>query len=454
MKNKKDERIKRESIVSSGNSGDGGDKEEPPSIPTLIKEKIYPWQKLPSYENIPPDLFFDWRWQLKNMIRTPHQLFEVLPYLTPEERENIKMVSKRYPLLISPYYLSLINPEDPEDPIKKQAIPLIDELLDYKGIKDPLEEEGDEAVPGLIHRYPDRVLLITTNFCTTYCRHCTRKRLLGKGGTVRIYQEFERVLNYLKEHPEINEVILSGGDPLTLPLPKLKFILDGLKTIPSIHVVRIGSRVPVTLPMRLFDEELLNLLSQYDFLWLNTHFNHPNEITEYSKKAIFNLCKCGIPVNNQTVLLKGINDDVETMRELFKGLLKIKVRPYYLFHCDPTKGVSHFRTSVYKGIEIIEGLRGHISGLAIPTYVVDAPHGGGKVPVMPNYIISMSEDKIVLRNYEGMIFSYTWNDKKYKEFKGQKNEGIYSLLNGDLDYLIPEKTKRMERRKKYEIKDS
>lgn len=420
-------------------------KEEPPSISPSLKEKIYPWQKLPLYEDIPPQIFLDWKWQMKNLIRIPEELFTAFPYLSEKEKEDIRAVAKHFKILISPYYLSLINPEDPEDPIRKQAIPSIDELIDFTGTPDPLEEEMDEVVPCLVHRYPDRALLITTNFCTTYCRHCTRKRLLGKGGSIKTYYEFEKVLNYLRKHPEITDIILSGGDPLTLPLPRLKFILDSLKGIPSVEIVRIGSRVPVTMPMRLFDQELLSLLSNYDFLWLNTHFNHPNEITEYSKKAVLNLLKCGIPVNNQTVLLKGINDDVETMRKLFKGLLKIKVRPYYLFHCDPTKGVQHFRTSVYKGIEIIEGLRGHISGLAIPTYVVDAPHGGGKIPVMPNYIVSMSEDRMVLRNYEGMIFSYSWTD--FNENRGVKEEGIYSLLKGERDFLIPENSKRIIRRK-------
>ena len=421
------------------------EKEEPPSL-TLIEKKYF-WQKIPLYENVSPDEFLDWKWQIKNMIRTPLDLFKAFPFLTDEERKNIELVSKKYPILISPYYLSLIDPFDPNDPIKKQAIPSIDELLDKEGFYDPLEEEKDEAAPGLIHRYPDRALLITTNFCPTYCRHCTRKRILGKGRVVKSLLEFEKVLDYLRNHPEITDVIVSGGDPLTLPISKLKMILDGLKSIPSIEVVRIGSRVPVTLPMKLFDKELLNLLSKYEFLWLNTHFNHPNEITEYSKRAILNLLKIGIPVCNQTVLLKGVNDDVDTMRKLFKSLLKIKVKPYYLFHCDPTKGVSHFRTSVYKGIEIMEGLRGHISGLAIPTYVIDAPFGGGKVPVMPNYIISMSDEKIVLRNFEGMIFSYS-NSPSKKESK-QKNmgeEGIISLLRGEKEYFIPQKTKRMERR--------
>jgi len=446
MENKRIEKTKKMESLFPGKET-GGDKEEPPSLSLIIKREVYPWQRFPLYEDIPPQVFLDWRWQIKNMIRTPSHLFEAFPYLSSEEKENVKRVHRVYPLLISPYYLSLINPDDPDDPIKKQVIPVIDELFDYKGIRDPLEEEEDEVVPGLVHRYPDRVLLITTNFCASYCRHCTRKRLLGKGGTIKIYHEFEKVLDYLKNHPEITDVILSGGDPLTLPLPKLKFILDGLKTIPSIEVVRMGSRIPVLLPMRLFDQELLNLLSQYDFLWLNTHFNHPKEITEYSKKAVLNLLKCGIPVNNQTVLLKGINDSVPVMKELFKGLLKIKVRPYYLFHCDPTKGVLHFRTSVYKGIEIIEGLRGHISGLAVPTYVVDAPHGGGKIPVMPNYVISMSDEKIILRNYEGMIVSYTWNGKNEEDILGENKEGIYGLLKGKRDYLIPEKTERIERRR-------
>ncbi|MEN3045907.1 MAG: KamA family radical SAM protein [Candidatus Hydrothermales bacterium] len=424
--------------------------EEPPPLAALSvdTEEKYFWQRYPLYRDIPPEVFYDWKWQIKNLIRTPEKLFEAFPFLSEKEKREIRLVARSYPILISPYYLSLIDPDNPDDPIRKQAIPTILEIKDKTGVRDPLEEEEDEAAPGLIHRYPDRALLITTNFCTTYCRHCTRKRLLGKGGTVRVYNEFNKVTDYLSKHPEINEIILSGGDPLTLPLLKLKFILDELSKVPTIQIVRIGSRVPVTLPMRLFDEELLKLLSSYDFLWLNTHFNHPNEITELSKKAVLNLLKCGIPVNNQTVLLKGVNDNVEIMRELLKGLLRIKVRPYYLFHCDPTKGVSHFRTSVYKGIEIMEALKGHISGLAIPTYVVDAPHGGGKIPIMPNYIISLSDNKIILRNYEGMIVSYSWNNEEKEEnLNSFVKEGVYGLIKGEGKYLVPEGLNRIERRR-------
>lgn len=361
--------------------------------------------------------WYDWKWQLKNLIRTPEALKTCLPHLE-SQIELLIAVSKSYPILISPYYLSLIDRDDPEDPILKQAVPSVEELFDRDGEEDPLSEEEEMPIPGLTHRYPDRVLLVLTNFCATFCRFCTRKRLIGKR-SVETLNHLDEAFSYLKRHREVRDVIISGGDPLTLSLPALKKVLDGLKGIPHIEMVRLGTRVPVTLPMRLFDEELLNLLGGYDFLWINTHFNYPREVTPEAIQAVKNLQGRGIPVNNQTVLLKGVNDSLATMKELIHALLRIRVRPYYIFHCDPVKGASHFRTPLEGGIEIIKGLRGFISGLGVPTYVVDGPGGMGKVPVAPNYMVDVKEDSIILRNYKGSLFEYNPG--------GNENENRYNI---------------------------
>ena len=405
------------------------------------------WKKFSAWRDVSKEEFLDWRWQYEHLINAPEKLFRVFHWLSEEEKKEIVEVSKVYPLLISPYYLSLVNPNDKFDPIKMQCIPSKEELIDKASPEDPLAEESDEVVPNLVHRYPDRALYITTNFCATYCRFCTRKRILGKA-IVSGVSSLQKIVDYLKQNKQVHDIVISGGDPLTLPNKDLEKILSELSAIDSIDTLRLGSRVPVTLPMRLFDEELLELLEKYsDLLWLNTHFNHPKEITEVSYLAIKNVLKLGIPVNNQTVLLKGVNDDVEVMRKLMLSLIKIKVRPYYLFHCDPTKGIRHFRTTVWKGLEIMEGLRGHISGLAVPTYVIDAPGGGGKIPIMPNYIISMSEERIVLRNFEGSIVSYDPTGRALTKKENQKFEGIISLLEGSFDKIDSLDSERIKRRK-------
>lgn len=406
------------------------------------------WKKFSIWKDVEKEDFLDWRWQYEHLINSPEKLFSAFPWLDEEEQKGIVTVSEVYPLLISPYYLSLVDPYDKFDPIRMQCFPSREELLDINSPKDPLAEGADEVVPNLVHRYPDRALYITTNFCATYCRFCTRKRILGKVSMSGV-SSLQRVVDYLKQNRQVHDIVISGGDPLTLPNRDLEKILSELSAIDSIDTLRLGSRVPVTLPMKLFDNELLELLEKYsDLLWLNTHFNHPNEITEVSYLAIRNILRLGIPVNNQTVLLKGVNDDVEVMRKLMLSLIKIKVRPYYLFHCDPTKSIAHFRTTIWKGLEIMEGLRGHISGLAVPTYVVDAPGGGGKIPIMPNYIISMSEDRIVLRNFEGSIVSYDSTGKSLERKENQKFEGIISLLRGDIDKIDSLNSERIKRREK------
>ena len=402
----------------------------------------------------------DWKWQLKNRIRTFQQLEKLLPF-TEDEKERIKRAIATYHVSIPPYYFSLINPDDPDDPIRKQAVPMPEEIEIKLGEDDPLGEEVDSPVDGLTHRYPDRVLMYIASFCPVYCRHCTRKREWLEGEYQRTPEELDRMIAYIRENEEIRDVIISGGDPLASPLHKLEYILQNLRAIPHLDVIRIGSRVPVFLPMRINDE-LTAVLEKYGPIWINTHFNHPNEITPYAEEAVLKLLKAGCPVNNQAVLLKGVNDDLETMKRLLRGLLRIRVRPYYLFHCDPVNGAAHFRTSVWKGIEIIEGLRGHISGLAIPTYVVDAPGGGGKIPLMPNYLLSASDDAVVLRNYEGVIVKYdpdghlrkNKNSNRSKNGNHNNNKpreappvGISGLLESDETSLIPRDLQRVQRRR-------
>ena len=280
-----------------------------------------------------------------------------------------------------------------------------------------------------------------------YCRFCTRKRAtMVRGGWDAISRNDERMIEYVRDHPEIRDVIVSGGDPLTLPVAKLRFFLDNLAAIPHVDVIRIGTRVPVTLPQKLYDQELIDLLASAEKVWIQTHFNHPREITPEAARVCKALLRAGMPVNNHTVLLKGVNDSLETMRRLMRGLLRIKVRPYYLFHCDPVIGAGHFRTSVWKGLEIMEGLRGHMSGLGIPTYVVDSPHGGGKIPLMPNYLVSASDDAVVLRNYEGMLVRYQAEDKP-NTVQPTATRGVSSLLQGSKSVIMPENNERMARRK-------
>jgi lysine 2,3-aminomutase len=412
--------------------------EEPPSHP----------RRHPTWHDVPEEQWQDWRWQMQHAIRSVRQLRRLLRF-SREELEAIGRLEGDYKMAIPPYYFSLIDPDDPQDPIRLQAVPSPQEAESASGyaLTDPLEEDKDSPVPGLTHRYPDRVLLLTTPNCSMYCRFCTRKRAtLTRGGWETIHPNDERMIDYIRSHPQIRDVIVSGGDPLTLPLAKLRYYLEQLREIPHVDVVRIGTRVPVTLPQRLFDPELIELLAAAEKVYVHTHFNHPREITPEATRACRALLKAGIPINNHTVLLRGVNDDLATMRTLIRGLLRIKVRPYYLFHCDPVVGAGHFRTSIWKGLEIIEGLRGHVSGIGIPTYVVDSPHGGGKIPLMPNYLVSMSDDAVVLRNYEGLLIRYQAEDKP-GTIRPTETQGVSALLQGDQTVLIPEGNERMGRRR-------
>ncbi len=416
----------------------GYDDEEPPSKP----------RRHPLWRKVPKKQWDDWRWQSQNAIRSVRQLRDLLPF-EPEELEAIGALEAEYKLAIPPYFFSLIDVDNPNDPIRLQSVTSPLEAKSTFELEDPLEEDKDSPVPGITHRYPDRVLMVTTHVCTMYCRFCTRKRAtMVRGGWDSVSRDDERMIEYVRDNPQIRDVIVSGGDPLTLPYAKLKFFLNSLRDIPHVDVIRIGTRVPTTLPQKLYDPELIDILASAEKVWIQTHFNHPREITPEVARVCKSLIRAGMPLNNHTVLMKGINDDLETMRKLMRALLKVKIRPYYLFHCDPVIGAGHFRTSIWKGLEIMEGLRGHMSGLAIPTYCVDAPHGGGKIPLLPNYLVSASDDCVVLRNYEGMLVRYQAEDKE-PTTKQTANRGVSQLIQGTTTALVPPNSERMARRRQY-----
>jgi len=346
----------------------------------------------------------DWRWHIQNKITTIKKLKEYIE-LDNQRFQEIDETSKQFPFAITPYYANLMDKEDKNCPIQKQVIPSIEELHDSIGIVDPLSEEQNSPVPSIIRRYPDRLVFYVTNQCFCKCRFCSRKRRTAKSNRHMSREELLQGIEYIKNHKEIRDVLISGGDPLTLSDEQLEGIISRIREINHVEIIRIGTRAPVTLPQRI-TPKLCKMLEKYHPIWVNTHFNHPKEVTKESTVACDLLSKAGIPLGNQTVLLKGINDSPNVMKKLAHELLKIRVRPYYIFHCYPVKGVSHFRTSVDTGIKIIEKLRGHTSGLAVPTYVVNAPCGGGKVPLGPNYIISRDEGKLYLRNYKMEVFEY------------------------------------------------
>ena len=361
------------------------------------------------FPNVPDEQWNDWHWQVRNRIETLEDLKKYVA-LTPEEEEGVKACLGTLRMAITPYYLSLIDPEDPNDPVRKQAIPTAKELHRAAAdLEDPLHEDTDSPVPGLTHRYPDRVLILTTDQCSMYCRHCTRRRFAGQTDAAVPVDKIDKCIEYVAAHPEVRDVLLSGGDVLMLSDERLDYIFTKLRAIPHVEIVRLGSRTPVVMPQRI-TPELCAVLKKHHPVWLNTHYNHPNEITAEAAKACAMLADAGVPLGNQSVLLAGVNDCVHVMKKLVHELVKNRVRPYYIYQCDLSLGLEHFRTPVSKGIEIIEGLRGHTSGYCVPTFVVDAPGGGGKTPVMPNYIISQTPKKVILRNYEGVITTYTEPD--------------------------------------------
>lgn len=352
----------------------------------------------PSYE----PHWEDWRWQFRNRVKDLEGIKRFI-HLTPEEEAGIRWAKGRFPMAVTPYFLSLIDPENPDCPIRRQVIPRIEEAVVVKGdLQDPCGEDEHSPVPGLVHRYPDRVLFLVTDTCASYCRYCTRRRRVGEEGR---RNGIDRAIEYIKANRSIRDVLLSGGDPFTLETEKLESILVRIRKIPHVEIIRIGTRVPVTMPQRI-NPALTSMLRKYHPLFISLHFSHPKEITPRCKEALSMLADAGIPLGSQTVLLKGINDDPETMKRLMHELLKARVRPYYLYQSDLVPGTAHFRTPVRKGIEIIKSLRGFTSGYAVPTFVIDAPGGGGKVPVGPEYIVKMDKGRLLLRNYEGRIFEY------------------------------------------------
>lgn len=350
----------------------------------------------------------DWKWQVKNTIRKVDTVEKILGIkFSDEKKKEIDTTMEKFPMAISPYYLSLVDSDNFEnDPIFKQCFPNPKEMiLSSCDMKDPLHEDTDSPVPGITHRYPDRVLFLVSNVCAMYCRHCTRKRRVGDIDSIPSKDVLLKGIEYIKNTPVVRDVLLSGGDPFLLPDETIDWLLSELSKIPHVEVIRIGTRTPVVLPFRITDN-LINILKKYDNIWLNTHFNHPKEMTKESSAALKKLAMAGIPLGNQSVLLRDVNDCPRIMKKLVHKLVANRVRPYYIYQCDLSEGLEHFRTNVGKGIEIMESLRGHTSGFAIPTYVIDAPGGGGKIPVMPNYLISWSANKVILRNYEGVITTY------------------------------------------------
>lgn len=391
---------------------------------------------------------------MANRITRMEELEQVIG-LNAKERKEISMGLRQLRMAITPYYASLMDPDDPDCPIRRQAVPsILETRIDHAESSDPLHEEKDSPVPGLTHRYPDRVLLLVTDQCSMYCRHCTRRRFAGQTDQAMSLNRIKNALTYIRQHKEIRDVLISGGDPFCLPDQRLEYILSSLKEIKHLEIVRIGTRTPVVMPQRI-TEELCAMLKKYQPLWINVHFNHPREITSESEAACARLADAGIPLGNQSVLLKDVNDCPYIMKKLVHGLLQMRVRPYYLYQCDLSEGIEHFRTPISRGVEIIEMLRGHTSGLAVPTFVVDAPGGGGKIPVGPQYMISNSSEKTILRNYEGVICTYTEPQEKShdckacgicEEFPAYEYRGLEQLYREERVALIPRSNVRMKRR--------
>ncbi len=411
------------------------------------------FKQITFYKDVSLKDWNNWRWQLANAIRDVKTLEKVLD-LNDTEKEELNKCLEKFRMAITPYYASLMDKTYRRCPIRLQGIPQIKELIkEESDLEDPLYEDVDSPAPGLTHRYPDRVLFLMTNICSMYCRHCTRRRLVGFNDKHLSKGAMEQALEYIREHNEIRDVLISGGDPFVLPNNHLEAGLKKLRAIKHVEIIRIGSRMPVVLPQRI-TEELVNMLKKYHPIYVNTHFNHPKEITPESENACAMLANAGIPLGNQSVLLRDVNDCPSIFKKLVQQLLRIRVKPYYIYQCDLSQGISHFRTSIAKGIEIVENLRGHTTGMAVPTFVVDALGGGGKIPVGPNYMLSRSDRKLILRNYEGVITTYTepedifsncgrckiCDDDRYKPL-----DGIAKLLRGEKLFLEPKNLKRTKR---------
>jgi len=395
---------------------------------------------------VPPEQWNDWRWQLAHRLNTVEELAQVVR-LTPGEVAGLSAPG-RFRVDITPYFASLMDPDDPGCPIRRQVMPTAQELVPFEAeMADSLAEDAHSPVPGLVHRYPDRVLMLVTTQCASYCRYCTRSRLVGDPTAQLSRANYDAMIAYIAAHPEVRDVLISGGDPLILAPRVLEDLLRRLRAIPHVEVIRIGSRVPAFMPQRI-TPELVEMLKQFHPLWMNVHFNHPKEITPEVEKALALLANAGIPLGSQSVLLAGVNDCPNVMKDLVHKLVRNRVRPYYLYQCDLVHGAGHFRTPVSVGLQIMESLRGHTSGFAIPTYVIDAPAGGGKIPILPNYVLSQSPDRVVVRNYEGFISAYAQPDVYQRHDAGTcpscrqhqpaSQEGVSALLRGAALAIKPE----------------
>ncbi|MEI8216613.1 MAG: lysine 2,3-aminomutase [Eubacteriales bacterium] len=407
------------------------------------------------FKDVTEEQWNDWRWQVANRLNSVEQIGQVIE-LSASEREDIKNVMNGFRVGITPYYASIMDPKDPRCPVRMQAVPILAETKrGAADMEDPLHEDEDSPAPGLTHRYPDRVLFLITDQCAMYCRHCTRRRLAGETDGARSKADIDKCIEYIQNTPQVRDVVISGGDCLLVNDDVLEYVISELRKIEHVEIIRLGTRTPVVMPQRITDE-LVNMLKKYHPIWVNVHFNHPKEMTPEAIAACNKLSNAGIPIGNQSVLLRGINDCPHVMRELVHLLVKNRIRPYYIYQCDLSLGIEHFRTPVSAGIALIESLRGHTTGFAVPTFVVDAPGGGGKVPVMPQYLISQGPDKVILRNYEGVISSYTepsnlpsleCSCKVCSEGREYNYEGVAGILRGERMSMEPADLSRHKRNK-------
>jgi lysine 2,3-aminomutase len=406
------------------------------------------------WANVTSQQWNDWRWQMSNRITTLEQLEQIIR-LTPDEAQAVRL-KPDLKMSITPHFAALMDPNDPHCPIRRQVVPTMAEFaLDDPDLEDPLGEDAHMPVPGLVHRYPDRVLVEITDQCVAYCRHCTRRRMVGTGVMPAHKTRIEAIAQYFEAHPEVRDVLISGGDGLFLSDDLLDYTLGRFRAVKSVEILRIGTRVPIFLPQRVTDK-MVATLRKYHPLWMNIHINHPKELTPEVRDATAKLADAGIPLGAQIVLMAGINDCTNTMKSLVQDMVKLRIRPYYLYQCDLSQGIGHFRTPVSVGLSIIESLRGHTTGFSVPTFCVDAPGGGGKVPVMPNYVISMNARKTIVRNFEGVIATYTEPDQYNHHTpdnceycrRAAPKEGVAKLLAGDAVVLEPDGLRRKQRRVK------
>jgi lysine 2,3-aminomutase len=425
------------------------------SAMTSLSEDLRPHQlRSRLWADVTQEQWNDWRWQMSHRVTTLEQLQQLI-HLTPDEEQAVRL-KPELKMAITPHFAALMDPDDPNCPIRRQVVPTMAEfVLDDPDLEDPLGEDAHSPLPGLVHRYPDRVLVDITDQCVAYCRHCTRRRMVGTGMMPAHKSRVEAIAQYFEAHPEVRDVLISGGDGLFLSDEMLDYVLNRFRSVKSVEIIRFGSRIPIFLPQRITDT-MIATIRKYHPIWLNIHINHPKEITPEVRAGFAKLADAGIPLGSQTVLMAGINDCANTIKSLVQELVRDRVRPYYLYQCDLSQGIGHFRTPVNVGVSIIEALRGHTTGFAVPTFCIDAPGGGGKVPIMPQYLISQSDRKVVVRNFEGVIATYAEPDHYEHHHtdnceycrRAAPKEGVAKLLAGDAVVLEPEGLRRKQRRVK------